>query len=287
MRRKTVRRSAARPGRAAGERVAEGRPPRPQPSRARRSSALGGEQVEGVHAVRELLLAGRRRVRELLVSDPERSVELVELARQARVPVRRVGASRLDRLAATEAPQGVVAYADPVPTVELDELAAREAGADGVEPPLLLVLAGVTDPRNLGAILRVADAASVSGVVLPRHRSAPLSPAAMKSAAGAAEYVPICVVPGVASALASLSELGLWNIGLDAAGEGTIFDLRLADQPLSLVLGGEGEGLPRLVRQRCDALVRIPSSGALASMNVATAAAVACFEVRRRRSWRP
>lgn len=236
--------------------------------------------------MRELFIAGRRRVRELVVSDPERSVELVELARQARVPVRRVGASRLDRLAATEAHQGVLAYADPVPTVDLEELVARESGADEAEPPLLLVLAGVTDPRNLGAILRVADAASVSGVVLPRHRSAPLSPAATKAAAGAAEYVPICVVPGVASALARLSELGLWNVGLDAGGDETIFDLHLADQPLSLVLGGEGEGLPRLVRRRCDAVVRIPSSGALASMNVATAAAVACFEIRRRRSWR-
>lgn len=243
---------------------------------------LGGEQVEGRQAVLELLIAGRRRVREIhleqgLGGEPVIS-EIRELAAEARVPLREVGRGKLRSLARTGAPQGVVARAAPLAEIELDEL----VGADS----FLLCFDGVTDPGNLGAALRSAEGAGVSGIVLPRHRAAHITPAVTKAAAGAVEHLPMAVVGGLPTAIARMRDAGVWVVGLDAAGDTTIHDLPVADQPVALVLGSEGSGLGRLVRRRCDLLARIPLYGQLASLNVAAAGALACFEVRRRREER-
>jgi 23S rRNA (guanosine2251-2'-O)-methyltransferase len=147
----------------------------------------------------------------------------------------------------------------------------------------LVALDGVTDPRNLGAVLRTAAVAGAGGVIVPRRGAALLTPAAVKAAAGAVEHVPIVVVSGIPAALEQLRRAGTWTVGLDADGTTSLFELTVADQALALVLGAEGRGLGRLARERCDVVARIPTSGVLGSLNVASAAAVACFEVVRRR----
>ncbi len=148
----------------------------------------------------------------------------------------------------------------------------------------LLVLDGITDPGNVGAILRTAECAGVTGVVLPRHRAVHVSPTVTKIAAGAVEHLPMALVPGIPAALTRLQELGVLTVGLDMGGEASVFDLPIGDrQPVALVLGAEGKGLARLVRERVDLLARIPMSGSLNSLNVAMASAVACFEVVRQR----
>ncbi|MGH9283284.1 MAG: 23S rRNA (guanosine(2251)-2'-O)-methyltransferase RlmB, partial [Acidimicrobiales bacterium] len=242
-----------------------------------------GEQVEGRQAVRELLAAGRRKVRELWVAEGiDASVaiaEILRLAAVARVPVRMVSRSRLDGRAVTEAPQGVVARAAPLEATDLDQLAEPA----GDRPPFLLAVDGVTDPHNLGALLRTAECAGATGVVLPRHRAVHVTPAVTKAAAGAVEHLPIAVVPGLATALTRLRRAGVWSVGLHAGADTSLFDLELATEPVALVLGAEGSGLSRLVRQRCDVVASIPQLGALPSLNVAAAGALACYEVARRR----
>jgi 23S rRNA (guanosine2251-2'-O)-methyltransferase len=245
---------------------------------------LGGEQVEGRRAVRELLVARRRRVRDLWLADGTDEsallAEIVDLAGELRVPVRRVARSRLDGQARTEAPQGVLAHADPLPEASLEDLVGR--GSD----PFLLCLEGITDPHNLGALLRTAECAGATGVVLPKHRAVHVTPTVAKAAAGAVEHLAIALVPGIPAALRSLRDAGVWSVGLDARAPFSIFQLdrSLAGGPVALVLGAEGTGLSRLARERCDLLASIPQRGALESLNVAAAGAVACFEVARVRS---
>jgi 23S rRNA (guanosine2251-2'-O)-methyltransferase len=247
---------------------------------------LGGEQVEGAQAVRELLAARRRPVHDVwLVDDlaPSAAVaDIRRLALAAGIPVRPVTRGRLDAEARTDAPQGVLAHAAPLPEAELDVMCR----GDGASPPFLLALDGVTDPHNLGALLRTAECAGATGAVLPRHRSAHVTPTVAKAAAGAVEHLPIAVVPGLPSALSLMADAGLWVIGLDADAPSNLFSLALAEEPVALVLGSEGKGLSRLARGRCQLLVSIPRRGAIPSLNVAAAGALACFEVVRRRTAR-
>lgn len=275
-------RKADRPG---GTRRARGEGDKPVARGQRPARGLGGEQVEGRQAVRELLLAGRRRVREILVAeeqdDNEVLQDIVELALDLKVPVREVTRSKLYSVARTEAPQGVVAKVAELEDHDLLELARRK-GAGG-QPPFLLAVDGVTDPGNLGALLRTAECAGVTGVVLPKHRAVHITPTVTKSAAGAIEFLPMSLVGGLPSAISELRDAGVWVIGLDMGGDTPLFDLEVADQPVCLVMGAEGKGLSRLVRERCDAIVSIPLVGELASLNVAAAGALACYEVTRRR----
>ena len=251
--------------------------------RRKSSDGLGGDQIEGRNAVVELLRAGRRPVHELLVAedidDSTVVMEILDLAREDRVAIQRVPRRKLDAAAQTEAHQGVMARTTPLRAVDLDDLMMPG------EVPFLLVLDGITDPGNLGAILRTADVAGVTGVVLPRHRAVRITPSAAKSAAGAIEYLPIALVGGIPAALGQLADAGVWSFGLDAHGTTSIFS-SAADLtgPVALVMGAEGAGLSRLVAERCDQLVTIPQRGHLDSLNVSNAAAIACFEVVRRRN---
>jgi 23S rRNA (guanosine2251-2'-O)-methyltransferase len=249
-----------------------------------RGKGLGGDQVEGRQAVRELLLAGTRRTREVIfAADMDQAQildEIIDLADEAKVPLREISRTKFEAMARTDAPQGVLAHAAPLQPVELDELAARK----GATLPFLLVLDGVTDPQNLGSILRVAECAGVTGVVLPRHRAARITASVTKTAAGAVEHLPMAQVAGIPAALQRLKELEVWTVGLDMVADTTIFDIRVATDPVALVLGAEGSGISRLARERCDVVVRIPLAGSLGSLNVSTAAAVACYEVVRRRT---
>ena len=246
---------------------------------------LGGDQVEGRQAVRELLLSGTRRVREVLVAvdqhDADVLGDIVELAHDLKVSVREVTRTRLLADARTESPQGVLAHAAELPEHHLDELARRRSARGA--PPFLVAVDGVTDPGNLGALLRSAECAGVTGVVLPRHRAVHVTPTVTKAAAGAVEHLPMALVGGLPSALRTLRDAGVWVVGLDAGGDTDLFDLTVADDAVCLVLGAEGTGLSRLVRERCDAVAGIPLLGQVGSLNVAAAGALACYEVTRRR----
>jgi 23S rRNA (guanosine2251-2'-O)-methyltransferase len=234
------------------------------------------QQVEGRRAVHELLVAGRRRVRTVWIAGDGLG-EIVELARSVGATVRFVDHDELGKRARTEVPQGVVASAEPLESHELDSL---------LDDPraFLVALDGVTDPQNLGAVIRSAEASGATGVVLPRHRSAQITPAVVKAAAGAIEYLPVATFAGIPAAIARAVRAGVWTVGLDAATDTSIFDLTMGDRPLMLVLGSESRGLSRLARERCDVLVTIPMHGHIASLNVAAAAAVACCEVARDRA---
>lgn len=256
------------------------------PDRRERAGAkgLGGEQVEGRQAVRELLIAGTRKVREVWVStELEHSdviSDILELADDQRVPVQRVSRSKLEAEARSEAPQGILAKAAPLSEASFDELIRRRPG----RPPFLVAVDGVTDPGNLGALLRSAEGAGVGGVVLPRHRAVHVTPTVAKAAAGAIEHVPMAIVGGLPAAIETMRKAGIWVVGLDDAADRTLFELGdLAREAICLVLGAEGAGLSRLVRERCDMLVSIPMRGRLSSLNVSVSAALACYEVTRQR----
>lgn len=250
----------------------------------RAGKGLGGEQIEGRQAVRELLIAGNRKVREVWVATDleEREVigDIIALAQSQRVPVLEVNRRKLEAEARSEAPQGVLAKAAPLLEVELADLLKRRAG----RVPFLVAVDGVTDPGNLGALLRCCDGAGVHGVVLPRHRAVHVTPTVAKAAAGAVEHVPIAVVGGLPTALKQMRDAGIWVVGLDDAADRSLFDLgELAAEAVCLVLGAEGAGLSRLVRERCDMIVSIPMRGRLGSLNVSAAAALATYEVARYR----
>jgi 23S rRNA (guanosine2251-2'-O)-methyltransferase len=255
--------------------------PAGKPASARRS--VGGEQVEGRQAVRELLAARTRPARDVWLAeglDPAPVLrDINELAKRARVPVRYVSRRALEAEARTDGPQGVLAHAQPLPEWEFDDLCRAQGGP----PPFLLAFDGVTDPQNMGALLRSAEGAGVTGAVMPRHRTAHVTPAVTKAAAGAVERVRLSVVPGLAAAVARARDLGVWVVGLDEKGDQSLFDLEVATEPVMLVVGDEGTGVSRLVRQRCDVVARIPLQGAIPSLNVAAAGTLAVFEVSRRR----
>jgi 23S rRNA (guanosine2251-2'-O)-methyltransferase len=208
--------------------------------------------------------------------------ELTSLAKTRRVPVRTVPRGVLDDELDAAVHQGVVAVVAPLTSIELDELLAIPL-AGGSEPPFLLAIDSVTDPHNLGALVRSADAAGAHGVVVPRHRSAPLSATALKSSAGALEHVPVAEVVNMSRAIDKLRSSGLWCIGLDGDAEASLFDLDLADEPVCIVVGSEGAGLHRLVRESCDVVVSIPMAGKVESLNASVAGGIALFEIRRRR----
>jgi 23S rRNA (guanosine2251-2'-O)-methyltransferase len=279
-----------RPGASRPQTIPSGRRNQVRSSSGGRS--LGGDQIEGRQAVRELLAAGHRRIREVwIVADADESdilSDIRELADGGRVTVRDVGRGKFAAQARCEAPQGVLALAAPLDEADLDDLitgtgAARER-TRGKVAPFLVALDGVTDPGNLGAVLRSAECAGATGVVLPRHRAVHVTPAATKAAAGAIEHLPMAVVGGLPAALARMRDAGVLVVGLDGAADRSLYELSPADGPVCLVLGAEGRGLSRLVRERCDELLSIPLQGRLASLNVAAAATLACFEVARQRT---
>jgi 23S rRNA (guanosine2251-2'-O)-methyltransferase len=253
--------------------------------RAKVTDGLGGEQVEGRQAVRELLLANRRDAREIWMAadlDPAPVLDDIrELAGEARVVLKEVGRNKLEAAARTDAPQGVIAFARPLPEYALDDLLTERPGRPA---PFLLLSDGITDPGNLGALLRSAECAGVTGVVLPQHRAVHITPTVTKAAAGSVEHLPMALVGGMPKAIRELQDRGVWVIGLDERADKPLWDLTMGDAPVALVLGAEGPGLSRLVRERCDELVSIPMRGRLASLNVGTAGALACFEIARHRT---
>ena len=240
------------------------------------------EVLYGLHPVEEALKAGRRRFDHILVArerHDQRLESLVALCRHSGVRVRQEPREQLTLLAKTPAHQGVVALVRPQDFLSLEDLYAPIIPSS---PRLLLALDGVEDPQNLGALLRVADGAGVDGVLLTERRSAPLSPAAVKASAGAAEHLRIARVVNLVRALEELKKQNLWIIGLDEHGSSDYDQFDLTGNCV-LVLGREGAGLHDLVRRTCDHLLRIPMSGGVSSLNVSAAGAVVLFEAFRQR----
>jgi 23S rRNA (guanosine2251-2'-O)-methyltransferase len=238
--------------------------------------------VWGIQPVMEALRAGTARTVLLLRSRKPSPVmyDLRDLAESSRVPIREVDETEIARLSAQEGTQGVAAEV----TLSISKSAGallRTARQD--RPALILALDQVQDPHNLGALIRSADAAGVQGVVYTGHRSAPITGTVAKTSAGAIHHVPLARITNLASALGDLRQAGLWIVGLDEDAEDSIFGADLT-MPLCLVVGGEGSGLRRLTRERCDFLVRLPMLGAVGSLNASVAGAIAMFEVVRQRN---
>jgi 23S rRNA (guanosine2251-2'-O)-methyltransferase len=206
------------------------------------------------------------------------------VARERGVPVEIRLRADLDRLVKGVPHQGVLAEAGPFPYVEPEEILARAVGAR--EAAFVVVLDGIQDPQNLGAILRTAEAAGAHGLILPRDRAVGVTPGAVRASAGAAEHLPVARVTNLAAFLEWIKGQGLWVVGADPTGERLLYNAELTG-PLGLVIGAEGRGLRPLVRSRCDVQVRIPLSGGVASLNASCAAAVCMFEVIRQRTMAP
>lgn len=245
--------------------------------------SLGGRQIEGRQATRELLMGERRKVHEIWISaelEGDSGVEdIVMIAGAQRVPVAYVAKAKVEREARTDAPQGVIAFAADIPEAKLGDLMRH--GRDGA-PPFLVAVDGVTDPGNLGAIIRSCDGAGVSGLLVPRHRAVHVTPTVAKASAGAVEHMPIALIPGLPATLKQLKEHGIWIVGLDDGADLDLFELTdLAREPICLVLGAEGAGLSRLVRERCDSIVSIPMLGGVSSLNVSAAAALSTYQITR------
>lgn len=250
---------------------------------AKPSLALRGELLSGLHSVREALRAGRRPLYQLLLArgiDPAIRLELEDLARSRHIPVLEVDRTDLRLELDAERAYGMGLDVGALPTTSVTALAST--GVRGRR--LIVALDGVEDPQNLGAIVRVVDAAGAGGVILTERRAAPTSPAVSRASAGAIEHVPVARVTNLLRALEEFKSLGFWTIGLDAADGDDLFALpnRILSGDLVVVLGAEGRGLRRGLSRALDHRVRIPMQGRVGSLNVATAAAIALFELRRR-----
>lgn len=241
--------------------------------------------IYGLHAVEAALRNDPENVRVVRLEQGRRDRrmrDLTLLAEQAGVPVEQVRRQVLEgALPKGARHQGVVAAYAAAPVQ--DEAALDAILAKAGEPPFLLALDGVTDPHNLGACLRTADAVGVQAVILPRDKSVGLTPTVRKVACGAAESVPVIQVTNLARTLRQLQQAGLWVIGAAGEAERNLYELQMATTPLVMVMGAEGTGLRRLTRETCDELVRIPMQGQVGSLNVSVATAVCLYELRRQR----
>ncbi len=244
------------------------------------------DKIIGINPVTEALRSGRP-IQRLLVAEQrktDRDVQaILRLAKSNGVEVRMTTRDALNREVPQAAHQGVVAFASAREYAELDDI--LQLPAQKGQTPLFLVLDGVEDPRNLGAILRTAEAAGVHGVIIPERRAVGLTETVAKAAAGALEYVPVVKVVNITNTIEELKKAGVWVVGAEAGGERAYWDADFV-RPTALVLGGEGKGVRKLVKERCDYLVSLPLMGNISSLNVSVAAGALLYEVLRQRRTR-
>jgi len=241
-------------------------------------------RLTGIHAVREALEAGRAIERIVIARGRhgERIEQIVQLARTRGVPVRFEERTQVDRLAGTREHQGVLALAAAKPAASLEDL-LLQGTRQGAKKGLLVLLDGVEDPQNLGAVVRTALAAGADGVVIPERRAVGLTESVSRASAGALAHLPVARVTNLAHAMERMKEAGYWLVGLEERADSTYTEADFT-RPTGIVLGGEGKGLHELVRKRCDFLVAIPTTGPVRSLNVSVAAGVVLFEALRQRS---
>jgi len=236
-------------------------------------------QLCGVHAIYEALAAGNPPIERIYIGRETRSPKLqqvMDLAKQRDVPVRREERDVLKRMAQGVSHQGIIAVCGEFSY-------SPESVLFKTEQPCVVVLDGVEDPHNLGAVIRTAEASNVAGVVVPERHSAPLSDTVAKASAGASAYVPVVRVGNLVSFLDQLKTKGIWIVGIDASGDKLWTDFDYTG-PVALVFGGEHRGLRRLVREHCDVLVRLPMLGKVESLNISVTAGIVLYEVVRQRS---
>jgi len=238
--------------------------------------------IEGRNPVLEALKSGRE-IDKLFVQKGigQGSIrQIIAIAREKNILIKEVDRAKLDGLSQTKNHQGVIASAAMYKYYEVDEILqlARDKGED----PFIVILDEITDNNNLGSILRTADAAGVHGIIIPKRRSVGLTPAVAKISAGAIEYVPVAKVTNLNQTIKELKDEGLWIVGADMGGE-TYYNTDMTG-PIALVIGSEGEGLGRLVKENCDFLVSIPMKGKISSLNAAVSAAIIMYEIDKQRS---
>ena len=247
-----------------------------------RENADRDDRVEGKNPVFEAIRSGRP-LNKLFVEKNSEDIfisRIIAMAREKDIPIQYLERSKLDSISQTRAHQGVILEVAAREYADFDDL--LKMAADKGEKPFLLVLDGITDTNNLGSIIRSAECAGVHGIILPKRRSAALNATVAKVAAGALEYIPVARVTNLVQALRTLKNEGLWIIGADMEGAENYHKADLTG-PCALVIGSEGEGLSRLVRNECDLMVRIPMKGKISSLNAGVAAALIMFEIAHQR----
>lgn len=250
-------------------------------SAGRSPEAPSREMLYGRHAVEEAVKAGRRRIYRILIAEGvklQRS-DLQKDADERGMPIVSVSRQQLDRLGPVNH-QGVAAEAAAYPYYEPDDLLEEQIG---VAPPIILILDSLQDPQNFGALIRTAEAIGVSGVLLPRHRSVGVTPAVVNASAGAVEHVRVALATNLVSAMEKLKAAGYWIVGLEDAPDAQRYDQADLRSPLGIVVGSEGQGLGRLVRQNCDFRVRLPMQGRIESLNASIAGSIVLYEAWRQR----
>ena len=238
--------------------------------------------IAGRNAVAEALRSGRS-INKIYLQEGSKGGsigELLNAAKERGITVEPAKPERLDKLAAGVRHQGVVALAAPISFADVEDALAK-AAAQG-EAPFLLILDELQDPQNVGALIRTADAAGVHGVLMPKRRSCPLNTVVAKISAGAVEYVPIVQIGNLVQTIESLKQKGFWIVGADM--DGAVYHKAALDGPIALVIGAEGKGLGRLVKEHCDIIVSIPMQGGVASLNASAAGAILLYEIVRQRS---
>jgi 23S rRNA (guanosine2251-2'-O)-methyltransferase len=248
------------------------------------------DRLTGIHAVREALEAGRAFDRIVIARGRQdtRVEEIVQMARAKNISVRFEDRSQIDRLADTKEHQGIVGLVAPRAAGTIEEIieaASAAAAAGSGEKGLIVLLDGVEDPHNLGAIVRTSLAAGAHGVVIPERRAAGLTDTVARASAGALSHLPVAKVTNLARTMEELKEAGYWLVGLDEEGDREYTEVDFTS-PVGIVMGGEGKGLHELTRKRCDFVVSLPTVGPVKSLNVSVAAGVVLFEVVRQRKSR-
>jgi 23S rRNA (guanosine2251-2'-O)-methyltransferase len=272
------------------DRAGGDRRPKPKGSRVREfrreerpADVDSGRLIHGLVPVKELLRSGSRRIEKILVADgssDSRVSEIIENAKQNNVIFQRVPREVIDRMASPGAVhQGVIARVAAADYTDADEVLEQ---IDISTNPSVLLLDGVEDPRNLGAILRVAECAGVRAVFVPEHRATGITETVVKTSAGATEYIPVCKVRNLNNLIENLKERGFWVVGTAGQADTSYVEWDWK-RPTALVMGGEGAGLHRLVSENCDALVKIPMAGHIESLNVSVATGIILFEALRQR----
>ena len=241
------------------------------------------DKLEGRNSVLEALKSGRS-INRIFVAkgDREGSVnQIIAMARQHHILVQEIDRAKLDTMSVTQAHQGVIALTAAKDYVEVDDI--LEIAAASGRAPFIIILDEITDSHNLGSILRTANAAGVHGVIIPKRRAVGLTSVVSKASAGAIEYVPVARVTNIVQTIEKLKKENIWVAGTDATGEKPYFEMDLTG-PIALVIGSEGEGMGKLVRESCDFVVNIPMLGQISSLNAAVAGAIVTYEILRQRS---
>lgn len=243
--------------------------------------ATGKENIIiGRNPVTEALKSGREMEKLLIAKDAEGSIKkIIGMAKDKKLPYQFLEKSALDRIADGRAHQGVIAYVSNFEYCDVEDILEKARGKG--EDPFVIILDGIEDPHNLGAIMRTADGAGAHGIVIPKRRAAGITDVVAKASAGAVEYVPVAKVSNIAQTVDKLKELGVWIGACDM--EGTEYDMANLKGSLALVIGAEGQGISRLIKEKCDFSISIPMSGQIQSLNASNAAAILMYEVKRQR----